>query len=324
MAEGTPITPEGLTPDIEERSGRVEGFIPESLEAGLNETIDIVSLSRESKLLSIEQARALYPNIDQFPTTVYQDNPLVEYFLGVRLAEYGELIRIANETDPNLVYTPGFKEFAEKVAQKNALKATESMDQQQKLYKDARVDPLTGIPNRRALFERLKEQTNDGVPTGILILDLDKFKSLNDEHGHPAGDFILVQTAQKLLGQIRQAQITMPNGAETPSNPRESDLVARFGGEEFVIAASGISSHQELSDLGNRLVAAINSTPMLLDTTQPINVTASIGGALFTGQEEITDTLKRADNNLYASKAGGRNKFTGELPPVQDNTITNG
>ncbi|MBL9140821.1 MAG: diguanylate cyclase [Phycisphaerae bacterium] len=154
------------------------------------------------------------------------------------------------------------------------------------------TDALTGIANRRALVAQLDiecERANRyGAPLAIAMLDLDRFKSLNDTYGHQYGDEVL-----KTLGTILS------------STARATDLVARYGGEEFVIILANTDANDALA-AAEKFRAAIESHDWL---HQPI--TASFGVSSWgPGATTAADLMQRADKALYASKHGGRNRST--------------
>ena len=140
----------------------------------------------------------------------------------------------------------------------------------------AETDPLTGIANRRIFYEHLEQLAAvDAQPFAILMLDLDDFKSLNDEYGHQRGDEVLVQVA----GILRD-------------NVRAEDLLARYGGEEFIVAMPE-ASLEEAATVAERLRAAVaESTP----------TSVSIGCAVRAFGEVPDDVIRRADGLLLEAK----------------------
>ena len=158
---------------------------------------------------------------------------------------------------------------------------------------EARNDPLTGLPNRRALAEYLNELGQSNFC--FVVVDIDHFKSINDTHGHDVGDEILQQ-----LAIILQANI------------RNTDLAARIGGEEFciVFAAAPIDTSHKLAE---KLRLSIETHTF---TTQqgPLNITASIGLAEHIAGHPSSSTFKAADQALYQSKRNGRNQVS--LAPI--------
>lgn len=164
------------------------------------------------------------------------------------------------------------------------------------------ADPLTRLPNRRRLEERLPEALararRQGTSTGLLFLDVDRFKHINDGHGHAVGDAVLVGFAQRLAGAVRT-----------------TDFVARFAGDEFVIVLEGLRSVEPLEAVAQKIAQAM-AQPMRVNGTA-LTVSASIGGLLIPAQDERTppDLLKAADEALYQTKAHGRNGYT-IVPPT--------
>ncbi|HSR28850.1 MAG TPA: sensor domain-containing diguanylate cyclase, partial [Actinomycetes bacterium] len=155
----------------------------------------------------------------------------------------------------------------------------------------ARTDSLTGVANRRAWDEELPRElarsARSRQPVCVALLDLDRFKAYNDEHGHQAGDRLLKAAAAAWEGRLRK-----------------TDLLARYGGEEFAILLPDCA-------LGNAMEIAER-----LRTAQP-EVTCSIGVADWDGREDIGRLVARADRALYAAKAGGRDRCVAEPAPAE-------
>lgn len=156
----------------------------------------------------------------------------------------------------------------------------------------AMLDPLTELPNRRKLFEFLQDILNNDQHSAILQIDLDRFKQINDSLGHAAGDEVLIVVANRLS-----------------SNVRPGDMVARIGGDEFVIACPKVSSVDSMAELAERLIKSLNR-PMQLQGHQ-YDIGASIGVAFKTPQQNFDPDmlLQNADLALYTSKEKGRNQF---------------
>ena len=165
-------------------------------------------------------------------------------------------------------------------------------------YKEAHTDPLTGIGNRRAMdkfvAENLDENSFDNF--SCIILDIDYFKRINDQHGHMVGDSVLRFIA-KLLQQASKGQ----------------DFVGRFGGEEFILLLPQTSA-------GNAYVFAEKLRKLLQDTNlklrnthDTLKFTASIGVSTYRKGEMVTDFINRADNALYVAKGTGRNRVVDEI-----------
>jgi two-component system cell cycle response regulator len=176
-------------------------------------------------------------------------------------------------------------------------------------HQAAVIDNLTGLHNRRFFeaqlnleLERAKRSDQD---VGLVTLDIDHFKSVNDTYGHPGGDRVLIQVAE----QIR-------------NTARAGDVVARYGGEEFAVLMPGISGH-ELTEAAERLRIAVNSRPMEVNSQVSLAITIS-AGAVSTPSDATTaqELVAVADRALYAAKRTGRNRtITGdghirEMTPV--------
>jgi diguanylate cyclase (GGDEF)-like protein len=169
-------------------------------------------------------------------------------------------------------------------------------------------DPLTQLPNRRLLVDRLQQALVACVRSqqrgAILFIDLDDFKTLNDTQGHDVGDQLLQQVAHRLLTCVRAC-----------------DSVARLGGDEFVVMLEDLSgSSQEATTqakvVGEKILAAF-ALPYLLAGHEHQS-TGSIGGTLFSDHREtVDDLLKRADLALYQAKAAGRNTLRFFDPRMQ-------
>jgi diguanylate cyclase (GGDEF)-like protein len=155
----------------------------------------------------------------------------------------------------------------------------------------ARVDVLTGLPNRRTILELLRDKIEDlsgERPCAVLLLDIDHFKNINDTMGHQAGDRCL----RTVAGIIAR-------------NIRNMDRPGRIGGEEFVILMPDTSSEMARS-VGERLRAAIQNAGMQHTNGEPL--TASIGVAVAAIHDSVESILERADKALYQAKRQGRNR----------------
>ena len=152
-------------------------------------------------------------------------------------------------------------------------------------------DPLTGVGNRRELDVRLPAilAASSGGTTAFVMVDLDHFKSVNDTHGHPAGDALL------------RGVCAVINGALRPT-----DAVYRYGGEEFCLLLPG-TSRDEAQQIAERVRTSIASTPFDIGGGQQLNVTASLGVAATDGAD-AADLVTRADGALYEAKRSGRDR----------------
>ncbi|AEY01761.1 hypothetical protein GU3_10025 [Oceanimonas sp. GK1] len=173
---------------------------------------------------------------------------------------------------------------------------TSLLDQQQKLERIAHYDALTGLPNRLLLADRLQQALagcrRQGGAVGLVYLDLDGFKAVNDSHGHEAGDELL-----KRLGARMQACL------------REHDTLARLGGDEFVAVLAGMNGPDDGDEVMARLLASA-SAPVDLGGGLRVRVSVSLGLAVYPRDGVDADTLmRRADLAMYAAKQDGKHRW---------------
>ncbi|QBK71511.1 GGDEF domain-containing protein [Acinetobacter johnsonii] len=156
----------------------------------------------------------------------------------------------------------------------------------------SQTDPLTNALNRRSINQSLDELHHDkNCPYAIVLLDLDHFKNINDQFGHHMGDTVLIAVSQKLGLHLR-----------------ESDVVGRFGGEEFILILKQ-SSALKARQIAERCRAAIEDLVIQNEDGRAIRITASFGIALATDKLKPQQLLDQADKALYAAKASGRNQI---------------
>ena len=160
------------------------------------------------------------------------------------------------------------------------------------------TDPLTGLFNRRYALAHLKQiaqrAADEGTPYAVMILDIDRFKLVNDSHGHAAGDCVLRALSACLCDNLRSI-----------------DMVARLGGEEFVIALPG-TGETEARIVAERLRKLISDMPVVIDAKTTLTISVSIGLTIAPAETpeicDPTDLLKQADSALYGAKGNGRNQ----------------
>lgn len=179
---------------------------------------------------------------------------------------------------------------------------TERKSLEEKIYQLAFYDPLTNLPNRRLLEDRLNVAVafskRSGEYCALMFLDLDNFKPLNDLHGHATGDLLLIEVAKRLQHSVR-----------------DTDTVARFGGDEFVVLLGALcfdytTAQQQAEQVANKILELLMSPYQLIINRERSVVhqcSASIGVALFSGDCQIEDILKRGDAAMYQAKQAGRN-----------------
>lgn len=155
---------------------------------------------------------------------------------------------------------------------------------------DARRDPLTGLPNRRAFEDAFATALADRAKVCVAICDVDKFKSVNDRFGHAVGDRVLKAIAEALRSGC------------------DEHLVARYGGEEFVVMFTGLAPADALSTLEGARAAVAAKRYRLRETDAPLGaVTFSAGLTAVEPDDTMGSALGRADRLLYAAKEDGRN-----------------
>jgi diguanylate cyclase (GGDEF)-like protein len=168
-------------------------------------------------------------------------------------------------------------------------------------------DHLTKLPNREYFNEQLREALThareQGRRVGLLFMDLDGFKEVNDEHGHGHGDLLLMHVASRLSNCIRAAD-SVSRGCDVS----DGRVVSRLGGDEFTILLADIRGHDEAAIVCRRILEALRR-PMELEGRE-VYVSASIGVALFPGDASSLDGLMRcADRAMYQAKGRGGNNY---------------
>jgi diguanylate cyclase (GGDEF)-like protein len=157
------------------------------------------------------------------------------------------------------------------------------------------LDPTSQIGNRRYLEQQLSQQLDQhfksGAPLGIMLADLDAFKNINDTYGHAAGDMALLTVARTLSNCLRA-----------------SDVVGRWGGDEFLAILPGIT-REALAKASEKIRKLVAKSTVAVDGTQ-ISVTISLGAAMVAPGDSPQSLLKRADQHLYTSKQLGRNRVS--------------
>ncbi|XXG30196.1 MAG: PAS domain S-box protein [Ferrovum myxofaciens] len=179
---------------------------------------------------------------------------------------------------------------------------------EQEIHQLAFYDPLTQLPNRRLVLDRMQQaivfSARNNCYGALLFLDLDHFKTINDTQGHAVGDLLLIEVSRRLHACVR-----------------EGDSVARLGGDEFVVLLAELSSDvneaaSQTKSVAEKICSELNEPYMLKDFEH--RSTASIGISLFRGhQQSVEDLLKHADVAMYQAKAAGRNAIRFFDPSMQ-------
>ena len=181
---------------------------------------------------------------------------------------------------------------------------TERKNAEALIRQQAFFDTLTGLPNRRMLRERLEQEIRrsrrDNQQLAILFIDLDHFKEVNDTLGHDSGDQLLVEAGKRIKQCVR-----------------ESDTVARMGGDEFTVILADISNTDHLEPLLQKILRSMDALFQI--GGEQVFVSASIGITLYPlDGNEIEDLFKNADQALYVAKGEGRNRFSFFTPALQE------
>lgn len=134
----------------------------------------------------------------------------------------------------------------------------------------AQTDPLTGLYNRRAFDEYYESYVKSGKPFGLLIIDMDDFKTVNDTHGHQIGDAMLIQMGMEIKSNTRQLE----QGEE------QGDIVARYGGDEIVVLLGNMEDETDLEKVAEKIRMSVGNHPFRVEDKK-IDVTVSIGGGIF-------------------------------------------
>ena len=172
---------------------------------------------------------------------------------------------------------------------------TEKKKTEELVWRHANYDSLTRLPNRRLFGDRLEQgirkASRSGEPLALLFIDLDHFKEVNDTLGHPAGDELLVEAAQRISACVR-----------------ESDTVARLGGDEFTVILFDAAGADRAGRVADSLIAALCQPFQVAGST--VQISASIGIALYPDDAPgIEILLKHADHAMYLAKNSGKNRY---------------
>ena len=163
----------------------------------------------------------------------------------------------------------------------------------QDLLEQSRTDPLTGAPNRRAILEQIEAEMSrtkrEGTRLSLSMIDIDRFKKVNDTYGHAAGDSVLRECVERASSAVRPY-----------------DSLGRVGGEEFLLVLPGADDIGALA-IGKRIRAAIGDTDFHVDGTH-IRVTVSQGVVTWDGHASVDDVIASADEAMYRAKKNGRDR----------------
>lgn len=273
----------------------------------------LVILSQKGRIVSTNPAFSRITGYDQnkalakvFDKLIRPACPQNKPFFQTALQEMSEqgtwegevtLIKRSSETVPILLSLSAIRDDAGQVTHYVSVFSdiSKQKEYEERLRQMALNDGLTGLPNRRLFIERgnqallAAERHDQGV--SVLFIDLDKFKPVNDQHGHAVGDALLVQVARRLSMAVRSA-----------------DTVARLGGDEFVILLPELSDTQGLTVVAQKIIRLLDE-PFDIEGEQ-LKISASVGIARYpVDGADIDALLRAADDSLYTVKEEGRNGF---------------
>ena len=181
---------------------------------------------------------------------------------------------------------------------------TDSKHSTKLVWQHANFDALTGLPNRHMFMDRLQNETRkadrNAAFLALLFIDLDHFKEINDHHGHAMGDLVLIEATRRIASCVRS-----------------TDTLARLGGDEFTVVLAGLDHVGSVERIARAMISMLQ-LPFGLNGEKAF-LTASIGIALYPPDaSDINELVERADRAMYASKNGGRNRFSYFTPDLQE------
>jgi len=211
-------------------------------------------------------------------------NKLTRVSLEQRFERESALRRLEDSHEQEIALRTQLEKESEQLAELNV-----------RLHDLARLDPLTGLFNRRHLMEQLARELNASQRYSsvfsVILFDIDDFKQVNDVYGHQAGDQVLIGLARLMSNELR-----------------EIDFLARWGGEEFLCLLPK-ASRDEAMVCGERLRQSLENA-RLIDNHLSKIVTASFGIAIYQTGDDADSIVKRADDSLYAAKTSGKNRVS--------------
>lgn len=168
-------------------------------------------------------------------------------------------------------------------------------------------DELTGMPNRAAMMRRIGEKISQGRAFGVLFIDLDKFKHINDTEGHKAGDETLCHVSRKLTEMFKRENDEISHESQYKNSDVYSGMSGRYGGDEFIVVLGLTGDERRASEPSTEMEHVLEYTRKCFKN---FGIQAAIGGAVWlpnNSSNDVSELVKRADDAMY------HNKTTGEL-----------
>lgn len=213
---------------------------------------------------------------------------------GVTSVRAGDFTAVAKEdgNDEIARLSRAFNEMAQAVGDNTGRLEAMVAERTQKLEQLAQHDPLTSVLNRRGFEEAFAREQNraqrNDKACGLIIVDLDRFKLVNDDYGHHAGDEVLIACVRRMLSVLRSY-----------------DACARWGGDEFILLISDCTA-DSLAAIASKIAVLLREAPVALSDGRAVPMTASLGAAMARPEDSLTDAAARADAALYQVKRNGR------------------
>ncbi len=301
--------PGGLSPELEELYDSLEP----RYRAVVNRAGSIFVLGNSGLPVGHDQVEALAADAELYETAMrtigfrYQTEA-ESRVANLRVLEYAllSLTIVVLIIEGLFLFRPAATATRRRWEEQLASHMSEREDDQRRVSYLARFDPLTGLINRFMFSDRLQNAIararRDGGLVSLMFLDLDEFKAVNDRFGHATGDALLKQVAERLDAAVR-----------------ESDTVARIGGDEFTVVLEG---NERVEDAGHVATKILRALEVPYDVAgNQLHITASIGIALYPIDGEDADGLLRdADIAMYSAKSAGRNTYQYFTPELREQT----
>lgn len=308
-----------------EKSTRLYGVLVQRLEQYNAERSDYFkseleeAISRSENLFSIGLVGGLTMMVIIFTIaslTIRRINGRISHFLGSL-----KKLAIDSSDMSAKIDVQGTDEMAELAHWFNAFVSRLNfltMKSNEQIHRMAFSDALTQLPNRREFVRCLESELefikqNKDKTLAVFFMDLDNFKSVNDQKGHDAGDTLIRDVAASLQSVIRSYDLlgfagSLVNDSDDMNTKQERGIVARMGGDEFILLLSNIDNAADVEKIANRILKKLAKVHVIQGTEFLIGV--SIGIALYHGDDVDTeDLINRADGAMYQAKNGGKNTF---------------